>query len=91
MQLTKLRDSIIKKMREFQKVVDNNVHSIEELNKIKDSEIVKEYSILVENHYELKSKLSYLKKNKDDQKLIAKERIRDILTDLDKIEKGIKG
>lgn len=42
MQLSKLRDSIIKKMREFQSVVDNNVHSIEELNKIKDSEIVKE-------------------------------------------------
>jgi len=32
-----------------------------------------------------------LKKNKNDYKLIAKERIRDILTDLDKIEKAIKG
>lgn len=91
MQLSKLRDMIIKKMKDFQHVVDDNVHAIEELNKIRDSEIVREYCVLVENHHDLKSKLSNLKKNKNDYKLIAKERIRDILTDLDKIEKAIKG
>jgi len=91
MQINKLRENIIKKMHDFQSVVDNNVYAIEELNKIKDSEIIKEYSVLVENHHGLKTKLSNLKKNKNDYKLIAKERIRDILTDLNQIEKAIKG
>lgn len=46
---------------------------------------------MVENHHDLKTRLANLKKNKNDYKLIARERIRDILTDLDKIEKAIKG
>jgi len=41
-QLSKLRDLIIKKMKDFQHVVDDNVHAIEELNRIRDSEIVRE-------------------------------------------------